>query len=177
MENLKVENVIIPFEKESSENVKKLKEIATQKNINLIIATSGKRLNIENNVYFDILAPNKNDMINENSINNNSIVFKLNYKSFSMLFTGDIEEEKENKLLKEYSENTLKSTVLKVAHHGSNSSSTEAFIKAVNPKISLIGVGENNKYNHPSFQTLKVLENSKIFRTDKNGEVLITVKR
>lgn len=69
--------------------------------------------------------------------------------------------------------NLLKSSVLKVAHHGSKTSSCLEFIEAVKPKISLIGVGKNNKFGHPSDITLKNLEETKVYRTDKMGEISI----
>lgn len=74
-------------------------------------------------------------MIYENAINNNSLVCKLKYKNFSMLFTGDIEEIAEKAILAKYSKNKniLKADVLKVAHHGSKTSSTIDFLKAVKP--------------------------------------------
>jgi competence protein ComEC len=74
--------------------------------------------------------------------------------------------------------NILNSTILKVGHHGSNSSLTKEFLDAVNPKIALIGVGENNKYGHPGEEVLERLEKAhiKIFRTDEDGEISINIK-
>ena len=93
-------------------------------------------------------------------MNNNSIVCKLHYKSFSMLFTGDIEEIAEKQILQEYKSNLniLNSTILKVGHHGSKTSSIEEFIGAVRPKIALIGVGKNNKFGHPNNEVIERLE-------------------
>ena len=64
-------------------------------------------------------------------------------------------------------------------HHGSKTSSTEEFIKAVNPEIALIGVGENNKFGHPNKDVISKLENygAKIYRTDNNGEISIKIDR
>lgn len=134
-------------------------------------------MTIEKNLKIQILWP-KVEQIGENILNNNSIVAKLNYKNFSMLFTGDIEKEAEEQILKEYKNtNILNSTVLKVAHHGSKTSSTDKFIEAVVPKISLIGVGKNNLFDHPNddvIERLKIL-NTKIYRTDEMGEISIKV--
>lgn len=68
-------------------------------------------------------------------------------------------------------------TILKVAHHGSKTSSTKNFVEAVNPKYALIGVGENNKFGHPSDSTIKSLKNKKIkiYRTDIMGEISIKI--
>ena len=78
-----------------------------------------------------------------------------------MLFTGDIEEIAEKQILNEYRNdlNILNSTVLKVGHHGSKTSSTQEFINVVKPKIALIGVGENNKFGHPNDEVIKRLYN------------------
>ncbi len=123
----------------------------------------GQRINIEKDVYFDVLWPNSKNVISENNINNNSLVCKMVYQKFSMLFTGDIEEIAEKTILKEYKyTNILKSTILKVAHHGSKSSSTEEFLNAIKPKIALIGVGEKNIFGHPNNGVLKRLERRKV---------------
>ena len=77
--------------------------------------------------------------------------------SILYLFTGDIEQIAEKAILEKYGD-TLKSTILKVAHHGSKSSSTEKFINAVKPKIALIGVGGNNNFGHPNAEVLERIE-------------------
>lgn len=96
-----------------------------------------------------------------------------------MLFTGDIEEKAEQVLISKYSNtNILKSTILKTAHHGSKSSSIEKFLNLVNPQFTLIGVGQKNKYGHPSNIVLERLRNlnSRIYKTSENGEITIKVK-
>ena len=73
----------------------------------------------------------------------------------------------------------LKSDIIKVAHHGSKTSSKKELLKCIKPKIALIGVGKNNKFGHPSISTLNNLEEigCKIFRTDDSGEICITINR
>ena len=82
------------------------------------------------------------------SENNQSLVFKLIYKNTSFLFTGDIEEESEQFLVKTQQGN-LKADVLKVAHHGSKTSSTESFLISVIPQFAIIQAGRQNRYHHP----------------------------
>lgn len=160
LEELKVKNVIIGQQFDDSENLRKFLEIINEKNIKVNVVEAGNRIYIEKNLYFDVLWPGSNQEISENSINNNALVCKLNYKNFTMLFTGDIEEEAEKVLVSKYDGmDILKSTVLKVAHHGSKSSSTEEFLNLVQPKIALIGVGENNLYGHPNPEVLTMLTN------------------
>lgn len=120
------------------------------------VLESEQRINIEKNLYIDILWPVKNQ-ISENPLNNNSLVCKLNYNNFSMLFTGDIEKVAEEKILKDIDNDLLNADILKVAHHGSKTSSTQKFIEKVQPKIALIGVGKNNKFGHPNEDVLNRL--------------------
>lgn len=128
------------------------------KEIEIHVLESGQRINIEKNLYIDILWPGKNQ-ISENPLNNNSLVCKLNYNNFSMLFTGDIEKVAEEKILKNIDNDLLNADILKVAHHGSKTSSTQKIIEKVQPKIALIGVGKNNKFGHPNNDVLDRLNN------------------
>lgn len=180
LQEIKVKHIIIGKQFEETENLQKLKEIVKEKKISVIAVEEGDKVRIEKNLYFDILWPNTKEEIKENAINNNATVCKLNYKSFSMLFTGDIEKESEKVLTAKYKETeALKSTVLKVAHHGSKTSSTEEFLKFVNPKIAIIGVGKNNLFGHPNDEVIERLKKLAIciLRTDKDGEITITVNK
>ena len=112
---------------------------------------------IDKLTYIDVLWPKK-DLILENVLNNNSIVCKLNYKNISALFTGDIEEVAEKKIVSLYGSKILNSTFFKVAHHVSKTSSIQDFVSMVNPKIALIGVGENNKFGHPNDMVIERLQ-------------------
>lgn len=139
LESLKVKNLVISRQIEKTEECEKVLQIANKKKVKIIFVEAGQRLNIEKNISFTILWPNENEIIAENPLNNNSIVAKLSYGKFQMLFTGDIEQIAEEKIVEKYGEN-LKSTILKVAHHGSKTSSIENFINCVKPQIALIGV-------------------------------------
>lgn len=100
----------------------------------------GDKVKIDNDVYFDILFP-EDELLQDNVLNNNSIVAKLHYNNFTALFTGDIEEIAEKELVNKYNKsNMLHSTILKVAHHGSKSSSIQEILNYIKPKIALIGV-------------------------------------
>ena len=161
LEELKVERVIIGKQMEDSYNYQKFRKIVNEQKIKVSQVTKGNRLQVEKNLYFDILWPNDEKAIYENSLNNNSLVCKLYYKNFSMLFTGDIEEIAEKTILQDYKDDLeiLNSTILKVAHHGSESSSSKNFIENVNPKVAVIEVGENNKFGHPNENIIESLEN------------------
>ena len=178
MEKIKIKTVIMGKQYEESDNYKKIIALAKNKKIAVKFVEAGNNINIEKNLCLEVLWPNSKNKILENSINNNSLVFKLKYKNFSMLFTGDIEELAEKKILQSYGKN-LESTVLKIAHHGSKTSTNINFLNAVNPKYALIGVGKNNKFGHPSKETIKKLNdlNVKIYRTDEFGEITINVNK
>ena len=146
IEKMRVENIVMSKQSKESEEYKKILEIIKQKNIKVSSVKAEDKIIIEKNLYIKILNPAEKFEFQD--LNNNAIVAKLVYKNFSMLFTGDIEKAEEN-LAKKY-KNELKSTILKVAHHGSKTSTSEEFLKYAEPQIALIGVGKNNKFGHPN---------------------------
>lgn len=160
MNNINVKNVIISKQPEDSENYKEFLKIVKKRKINIIVVDNGDKIFIEKNLYIYILWPDSDNFVSENALNNNSIVCKVVYNNFSMLFTGDIEKIAEEQIIKLYeNSNALKSTVLKVAHHGSKSSSIEEILEKIKPKIALIGVGESNKFGHPNDGVIERLNN------------------
>lgn len=173
---LKVKNIIISKQIEETENLKKMLNIINEKNINLIVVEKGDEIKIGKYLKINILWPEMGKNID---LNNNSIIAKFIYRDVSMIFTGDIEKEAESEILKIYGEtNILNADILKVAHHGSKTSSTNEILNQITPKISLIGVGENNQFGHPDPEVLNRLQKikSKIYRTDKDGEIIINIK-
>lgn len=179
LKEIKVETVIIGKQYESCENYEEFQRIVNTKKINIHIVEAGNKIRIDNSLYFYVLWPTNTNMISDNAINNNSLVCKLIYKNFSMLFTGDIEEIAEKAILSKYVNKTelLNADILKVAHHGSKTSSIKEFINVVSPKYAVIGVGKDNKFGHPSEKTLETLndKNVKIYRTDISGEIMIII--
>ncbi len=105
------------------------------------------------------------------NLNNTSLVVKLVYHNFSCLLMGDAEEEVEETLLK--NKPLVKASVIKIAHHGSSSASSQDFLQAVSPQAAIISVGKNNDYHLPSRRVLKRLERLgiKVYRTDYNGDI------
>lgn len=177
MEHIKVKNIIISKQGKESSNYNKFKNIVLDKGISVIFVKKGDKIKIDNETYMDILFPG-NNFISDNILNNNSIVTKICYNNFSILFTGDVEGIAENEICREYNTtDKLKANILKVAHHGSKTSSTAEFIKMVKPQIALIGVGEKNKFGHPNDGVIQRLKNmnTKIYRTDKMGEIEIQI--
>ena len=175
LENIKVKNVIISKQSETSENFKQIMKIIRKKRINLIIVQKGSKIKIDNFTTVDILSPQSENIAD--NMNDNSIVAKFEAYNFSILFTGDASEKIEKELIKE--KINLKSDILKVSHHGSKTGTSEEFLKSVKPKIALIGVGENNKFGHPTKDVIKRLTENKIkiYRTDTDGEIRIKIKK
>lgn len=114
----------------------------------------------------EFLAP-KSDY---DDLNNYSAVVKLEYGSVSFLFTGDAQTASEIEMLEKPEK--LKSDVLKVGHHGSNSSTSTDFFNAVSPSYAVISCGANNQYGHPHEQTLELLKDVKLYRTDMDGTIV-----
>lgn len=106
--------------------------------------------------------------------NNTSIVLKITYGETSFLFTGDAERQEEEDILNTGA--SLKSTVLKVGHHGSDTSTTYPFLREVMPEYAVISVGEGNSYGHPTENTLSRLKDAgaQIYRTDLMGDIICT---
>lgn len=172
---MKIKNIILSKQYESTNNFEEIMKLVEKKKVNIIKVEAENILQIDKFVKFKIFSPGE-ELTDD--INNNSIVMQLEYSNFSLLFTGDISKKIEESLVKEYG-SELKSTVLKVAHHGSKTSSVESFINMVKPKIALIGVGKNNKFGHPTSEVIQKLEKikAKIFRTDLNGEIILRIYR
>ena len=128
-----------------------------------------KTLNITNNTLYFL-----NDYLYDNE-NDNSNVIYLSIYDKNFLFMGDAGEKAEEDLINKYNLENI--TVLKVGHHGSKTSSSKNFIDYINPLISVISVGRNNKYNHPSTEVLDNLYNRIIYRTDIDGTIKFSIKK
>lgn len=120
---------------------------------------------------FEILGPVTNDA---ESLNSMSVVMKVTYAEKTFLFTGDAEKDEEQEILGTGAE--VDCDVLKVGHHGSNTSSSADFLKAVTPEICVIQVGEGNDYGHPHKEPVKRLQKytEDIYRNDVCGDIVIS---
>ena len=134
----------------------------------------GYQIDLGSGVVIDVLNPSA-DAIDSRvpASNNDSVVLRLAYRAISFLLTGDVESEAESLLARHDSE--VASTVLKVAHHGSKTSSTSAFLDRVSPSAAVVSVGQANPFGHPNPQVLERLEArlgfSGVFRTDRDGDI------
>lgn len=135
-----------------------------------IYAIAGKDIITTNELKVYFVGPTK--IYGDN--NACSAVIKLEYNEISMLFTGDAEYSSENDMIQ--AGYNLSADILKIGHHGSSSSTSASFIKAVNPKEAIISVGKDNKYGHPTNEVLAILNNANInvYRTDEVGTIIVT---
>lgn len=135
-------------------------------------AKAGDRILDQEGLTIEVLAPEEN--YSDSNLNNHSVVVRLSYKDNSFIFTGDAEQGSESKMVSRGS--TLKSDVLKVGHHGSDTSTIDDFLNKVDPKYAVISCGANNQYGHPHHVTINKL-NAKgvtIFQTDLDGSIVAT---
>jgi len=147
-------------------------ETVEEKNIPIYIAQFGGVIDLGNNIKLNILYPFENLAGKKISrTNNTSIVSQLVYKNFELLLTGDIEKSVERKLVN--SNINLKSDILKVPHHGSKTSSTEEFLKAVASVVNIIQAGKDNKYGHPHQEVLERMTNVLTFVSGQDGDIEI----
>ncbi len=158
-----------------NENLKRLFAAAEKERTKVVTISAGSSFKL-GDITISCLSPGREGPAGEFDPNDASLVLRLESKdpgSFSAVFTGDISENTERAI-----EASLTDSVyLKVAHHGSKTSSSDAFLRRVRPEISVISVGEGNSYGHPSTEALKRLKKtgSRIYRTDKGGEIILTL--
>ena len=145
-------------------------ESLSRKNLKInVIKENIKSIDLGKNTKVEFFSPNNSTYDN---INNYSPIIKISYGKTSFLFTGDAEELIENEVIN--NNFNLKSDLLKIGHHGSSTSTSKRFFEAVSPKVSIISVGENNTYNHPTKEVLSTITPSKVLRTDLEGTIIIT---
>jgi len=173
LKRYKVENILWTGVVRDTAEYKEWQKLIKNEGAKIKIAQAGQLIDFGNQS-MEVLYPFENleDKIVKNT-NNTSIIAKLIFGTNSFLFTGDAYKSVEKKLIE--SDVDLGSDVLKVGHHGSKTSNSEAFIKQVSPEIAVISAGKDNPYHHPHQETLDTLEKCgiKILRTDKDGDIKI----
>jgi competence protein ComEC len=162
--------VVDPGVVHTSKTYEEYLQLIDTKNITFTEGRAGMRRNYDDSTRLEILSPTNPD---EKNLNEDSVVIKLTHGNVAFLFTGDAGSRSEKEMLRNgYS---LKSTILKVGHHGSYSSTSRRFLKAVSPEVAIISCGTGNSYGHPHKVTLNKLKaaNADIYRTDQNGSIVV----
>jgi len=168
--NFDVLNFYAPKVENSTKAFETMVESLIRKDLKIkVLKANIKSIDLGKNIVVDVFSPLSNSY---EDLNNYSPIVKISYGNTSFLFTGDAEELSENEVLNAGFD--LKCDVLKIGHHGSSSSTSEKFLKASNPSIAVISVGEDNTYGHPTDTVLSRLKETKIYRTDINGNIVIT---
>lgn len=167
VKNFEVDNVYMPKALTNTKTYENLLKEIDNKNLKIKTAKAGVTIVDDDNLDIDIIAPNSNTY---EDLNNYSACIKLTYQNITYLFMGDAETLSENEI-----KTDIKADVLKVGHHGSDTSSSISFLKKVNPSYAIISVGEDNSYNHPKKEVLDRLEKvgATIYRTDLNGNIVV----
>ncbi len=149
----------------------KILETVKAKDIKYRIASAGDSLDFGPSLQVDVLNPPPDRF---NNPNDNSLVIKITYNKVSFLLTADVGQAAERKMLAAHKK-MLRSTILKVAHHGSKNSSCASFLNEVKPGVAIISCGRNNSFGHPHPETLKRLQRLKIpyLITAKKGTVTV----
>ena len=163
--------VYMPKVSASTKTFENLLIAIQNKNLQIHTAKAGVTVIDDGMLEVKFLSPVKSSY---DDLNNYSAVLKVTYGEDSYLFTGDAESQVENELLENaYFE--LDSDILKVAHHGSRTSSTEEFLFAVSPDYAVVEVGKGNSYNHPHTETIEKLESigAEVLRTDEKGTITV----
>lgn len=172
-ENYRVENLILPEISIESDALTKAEAA-----IKLVTDSGGDTYNAQRGMNFEIgeFTVTVLAEYSDNNENNRCIIAKAETSGKSFLFTGDAETKIEKRLISEGIE--LKADILSVGHHGSSTSSSEEFLKAVSPSYAAISVGEGNTYGHPHNTVLAALENTgaRVFRTDLCGSITFEFK-
>ncbi len=176
LKRFSVRNIMLTGVLKDDPKYAELFAIAKQKGSNVIIADSTQDMKIDG-ITFDVLFPFESIYGSKEFSNNNAaLLIKMHYKNHSLLLTGDIESESEKLLLEKGVD--LSAEILKVAHHGSKSSSTQSFLEAVRPSLAIITAGSKNRFEHPHQETLDRLKQNHIpFRSTKTeGDIKIEWK-
>jgi competence protein ComEC len=182
LKKYKVENILWTGIKRNTPEYEEWQKLIKEEKAKIYIAENGEKIKMSNGISMDVLYPlaNLEGKEFENS-NDTSVVSRLTFGYDSFLFTGDMTQLAEREIIREYSCSnscefaTLDSDVLKVAHHGSKTSSSEEFLKEVSPELAVISVGKDNSYGHPTQEVLENLNKYgiKVLRTDEVGDIKI----
>ena len=173
LQNFKVEKMYMPNAVHNSYTFENLIGVIEKENIDLNVAEKGVSILKSGPISIDIIS----SCGEEAELNNSSAVVRIVYGETSFLFMGDAEKEIEEQIIN--SGEDINIDVLKVGHHGSDSSSSEKFIDITSPGVAVISCGKDNMYGHPDNKVLSLLDENevKIYRTDEVGTIRVTADR
>ncbi len=174
MEHVKVKNVIMPklsaINTPTTQTYENMLKTIKQSGAKVIAAAPGKNYSF-GDVAFTVLAPFSQD----ENLNNMSVSLRLSYNDYNFMFTGDAEKEVEKQILNSGAD--ISADVYKLAHHGSSTSNTLKFLKAISPEYAVISCSSDNKYGHPHDEIIESLDQLGIdyYSTYKSGNIIFSV--
>ena len=173
-EGLKIKNIIMPDIVQKDEKYRDFVSLAERRGVRVMQIHAGNRFRT-GDMEFDCMNPVENEIYED--CNSASVCLKLKYKGFSALYTGDVQGRGEEILEDGIGPGVIK--LLKCAHHGSKTSSSNEFLNKTSPAVTVISVGKGNSYGLPADETLKRLKdrNIRIYRTDENGMIRARIKK
>jgi competence protein ComEC len=174
LQRYKVRQILEPGVSYNSSIYQEWLRLIEDKGINCNTAHAGEEMDLGSGIKIEVLNPPEGLWEGtSDDVDNNGVALRLSWDSVSFLFTADIREEVEFELIMQRAD--LRSTVLKVAHHGSKTSTTSQFLAAVDPEIAVICVGADNPFGHPSSEVLErltdTLGDDNVYRTDQDGTI------
>ena len=174
LENFPVETVALTGQVHTTQVYERFLTDIRDTRVNTIQVRTGTTIPFDPTLKIEVLWPEDRFVQDPNDRNNASIVFRLTYGQVSFMFPGDAEGQAERAILAGGAD--LRSAVLKVGHHGSRTSTSEAFLEAIDPQIAVISAGQGNRYGHPHPEVLDRLNQAgvQIYRTDLSGTITIT---
>ncbi|MFQ5880286.1 MAG: ComEC/Rec2 family competence protein [Dehalococcoidia bacterium] len=170
LERYRVDQVLASPAVVESDLFQQWQEAVAEGRVPYQVAARGQWLDLGDDAWLSVLHP-PSATFTDADVNNSSVVVKLRWRHIGFILTGDVEAEAEA-LLTDAAD--VRATVLKVAHHGSATSTTPTFLRAVRPLVAVISVGADNRFGHPSPQVLERLEDAFLVRTDDNGDVHVS---
>jgi competence protein ComEC len=178
LSSFRVGMVLDPGIPHGSEVYKRFLRVVGERKIRYRLAVRGQSLDFGDGVRATVLNPPQRHLTGtEDDVNNNSIVLRFTYGRSSLLLTGDAGTAAEDEILQ--ADMQVRSSVLKLAHHGSRDASSEAWLDEVRPRAAIISVGGNNPFGHPSRAVLEALSTRgiRVYRTDRHGAVIVSFSR
>jgi competence protein ComEC len=169
LERYQVRQALEPGRPAATAFYQRWQELIQARHVPVVVARTGTRLLLGDGVWADVLNPPGSLPATEAADNDASVVLRLGYGQVTFLLTGDLEEPGEARLLASGAD--LRSTVLKVSHHGSKTGTTARFVAAVAPAVAVISVGADNRFGHPAPEVLERLAGVPVYRTDQRGTV------
>lgn len=170
-EAFEIESVLIIDCEATTSTAKRLKRDIENEGCEIVYAERGYEFSL-GEAEFLTLSPRK---ITDGGGNNDSIILRMEYRGARYIFTGDAEEKAEQGVLSYYDRSELSADLLKVGHHGSRTSTSDEFLKAVSPSVAVISCGRGNSYGHPHTETVEKLSATvgTLYRTDLVGTVVL----